>query len=153
LRLLVHAKTEVFAAVADFAMSSDEHKAFDFILVRTMAPREVVCLLLSRFPTTRDLVCPDEYCFEEPIRVYDSFAGIVIERSDNPEFLQSVALFIDEIAESKDRLIKDVLIANLLEGIAANAQVARMISRSISPRSRSLLYEVESKVYGREPMG
>jgi len=38
-----------------------------------MTPRQVVCLLLSRFPTMRDLVCPDEYGFEEPTRVYDSF--------------------------------------------------------------------------------
>jgi hypothetical protein len=54
-------------------MSSDEHEAVDFPLVRTMTPRQVVCLLLSRFPTMRDLVCPDEYGFEEPTRVYDSF--------------------------------------------------------------------------------
>ena len=52
-------------------MSSDEHKAVDFILVRTMTPREVVYLLLNRFPTIRDLVCPDEDCFEAPTIVYD----------------------------------------------------------------------------------
>jgi hypothetical protein len=63
-------------------MGSDKDKAVDFILVRTMTPRQVVRLLLSRFPTTRDLVCPDEDCFELPIIVYDSFARIVIERSD-----------------------------------------------------------------------
>lgn len=131
-------------------MSSDEHKAVDFILVRTMTPRQAVSLLLSRFPTTRDLVCPDEDCFETPTIVYDSFAKIVIERSDNPGFIQSVACFIDELAESKDRLIKDILSACLLEGIAVNAQVARMISRSISPRSSSLLHEVETKIYGRD---
>ena len=132
-------------------MSSDKHKAVDFLLVRTMTPRQVVCLLSSRFPTMRDLVCPDEYCFEEPTRVYDSFARIVIERSDDPGFIESVALFIDELAESKDPLIKEVLISSLSEGIAVNAQLARMISRSISPQSRSLLHEVESKIYGRAP--
>src|SRR5271170_1506738 len=97
--------------VADFAMSSDEHKAVDFIVVRTMTPREVVSLLLSRFPTTRDLVCPDEYCFELTTVVYDSFAKIVRERSDDSRFIQSVAFFIDELAESKDPLIKEVLIS------------------------------------------
>jgi hypothetical protein len=70
-------------------MSSDEHKAVDFLLVRTMTPRQVVCLLLSRFPAMRDLVCPDEDCFEQPTRVYDSFARIVIERSDDPGFIES----------------------------------------------------------------
>jgi hypothetical protein len=101
----------------------------------------------------RDLVCPDEYCFEEPTRVYDSFASIVIERSDDPGFVQSVAFFIDELAERNDPLIKDILSASLLEGIAVNARVARMISRSISPQSRRLLQEVESKIYGRVPTG
>jgi hypothetical protein len=134
-------------------MSSDEHKAVDFILVRTMTPREVVCLLLNRFPTIRDLVCPNEDSFEDPFRVYDSFARVVIERSNDSGFIQSVALFIDELAKSKDPLTKDVLFASLLEGIADNAQVARMISRKINPHSRSLLHEVESKIYGRAPMG
>lgn len=134
-------------------MSSDEHKAVDFLLVRTMTPRQVVCLLLSRFSAMRDLVCPDEDCFEQPTRVYDSLARIVIERSDDPGFIESVALFIDELAESNNPLIKEVLISSLLEGIAVNAQLARMISRSVSPQSGSLLQEVESKIYGRAPMG
>jgi hypothetical protein len=132
-------------------MSSDRDREVDFILVRTMTPREVVCLLLSKFPALRDLVCPDEYCFEEPTRVYDSFARIVLERSDDPGFIQSVVLFIDELSESKDPLIYEVLISSLLEGIAVNAQIARMISRTVSPQSRSLLHEVESKIYGRAP--
>jgi hypothetical protein len=131
-------------------MSSDKDKVVDFLLVPTMTPHQVVSLLLSRYPTMRDLVCPDEHCFEEPTRVYDSFARIVIERSYDPGFIQSVAFFIDELAERKETLIKDILSASLFEGIAENAQVARMISRSISPRSRSLLHEVESKIYGRD---
>jgi hypothetical protein len=130
-------------------MSSDKDREVDFILVRTMTPREVVCLLLNRFPAMRDLVCPDEYCFELPTIVYDSFAKVVIERSGDPGFMQSVVPFIDELAESKDPLINEVLISCLLEGIAENEQVARMISRSISPKSRSLLHEVEINFYGR----
>jgi hypothetical protein len=133
-----------------FAMSSDEHKEVDFILVRTMTPREAVSLLLSRFPTMRELVCPDEYCFEEPTRVYDSFASIVVERSDDPGFIESVALFIDELAEIKGSLIRDLLSASLLEGIAGDAQLARVFSRRISPRSRSLLHEVERDFYLRD---
>ena len=83
----------------------------------------------------RDLVCLDEDCFEEPTRVYDSFARIVRERSDDPVFIESVVQFIDELAERKDPLIREVLLSSLLEGIAENAQLARMISRSISPQS------------------
>jgi hypothetical protein len=134
-------------------MSSDKETTADFILVRTMTPREVVCLLLSRFPTMRELVCPDEDSFEEPTCVYDSFAKIVRERSNDPGFMKSVVQFIDELAESKDALIRQVLLSSLLEGIAENAQLAQTISPRISPQSRSLLEEVESKFYGRTPLG
>ena len=134
-------------------MSSDTNKEVNFILVRTMTPRELVSLLLSRFPATRDLVCPDEGCFEMQSVVYDSFAEIVRERSDDPAFIQSVALFIDDLADKREPLVTEVLLSSLLEGIAVDEQLARMISRIISPQSRSLLHQVESNFYGREPMG
>src|ERR1039457_5097848 len=132
-------------------MSSDKDREVNFVLVRTMKDRELVCLLLDRFPNIRDLVCPDEDCFELATIVYDSFARIVIQRSGDPGFIQSVVWFIDELAEGKDPLIYEVLMSSLLEGIAENEQVARMISRKINPDSRSLLHEVESKFYGRTP--
>ena len=52
--------------------------------------------------------------FEEPTRVYDSFARVVIERSYDLDLIQSVVRFIDELAERNDPLIKDVLISSLL---------------------------------------
>jgi hypothetical protein len=130
-------------------MTSDRDREVDFVLVRTMNDRELVCLLLDRFPNVRDLLCPDEDCFDLSAIVYDSFARIVIQRSDDPGFIQSVALFIDELAESKGSLVYEVLMSCLLEGIAADEQVARTMSRKINPHSRSLLHEVESKFYGR----
>ena len=134
-------------------MSLDKHKdkTVDFVLVRTMTDRELVCLLLDRFPSVRDLLCPDEDCFDLSTVVYDSFARIVIQRSNDPGFIQSVVLFIDELAESKSSLVQEVLITCLLEGIAADEKVARMIERTMTPHSRSLLHEVETKIYGRAP--
>jgi hypothetical protein len=104
---------------------------------------------VGQVPNIRDLVCPDEDCFELATIVYDSFARIVIQRSDDPGFIQSVVLFIDELAENKSSLVQEVLITCLLEGIAADEQVARLIERTMTSHSRSLLHEVESKVYGR----
>jgi hypothetical protein len=135
----------------EFRMSSDKDREVNFVLVRTMKDRELVCLLLDRFPNIRDLVCPDEDCFELATIVYDSFARIVIQRSDDPGFIQSVVLFIDELAENKSSLVQEVLITCLLEGIAADEQVARLIERTMTSHSRSLLHEVESKFYGRTP--
>ena len=132
-------------------MDQDKDKRVNFVIVHTMTDREVVCLLLDRFPDVRDRVCPEEYYFELPTVVYDTFATIVLERADDPEFIQSVVLFINELAESKDRSLKEVLIVCVLEGIAQNERVARMISRMISPQSRSLLHKVERDFYGRTP--
>ena len=134
-------------------MSLDKDKTVNFVLVRTMKDRELVCLLLDRFPNIRDLVCPDEDCFELATIVYDSFARIVIQRSDDPGFIQSVVLFINELAENKSSLVQDVLTTCLLEGIAVNEQVARMMERTMTPHSKSLLHEVESNFYGRAPKG
>ena len=132
-------------------MDQDKDKTVNFVIVPTMTEREVVDLLLNRFPDVRDRVCPEEYYFELPTVVYDSLATIAVERADDPGFMQSVALFIDELAESKDRLLQEVLIVSLLEGIAENEQVARVVSRMISPRSKSLLHEVERDFYHRKP--
>jgi hypothetical protein len=130
-------------------MSSDKNKEVDFVLVHRMTDRELVCLLLDRFPNVRDLLCPGEDCFDLPAVAYGSFARIVIQRSGDPRFIQSVVLFIDELAESKSSLVQEVLITCLLEGIAEDEKVARMIESTMTPHSRSLLHEAEAKIYGR----
>ena len=132
-------------------MDQDKEKTVNFVIVPTLTESEVVDLLLNRFPDVRDRVCPEEYYFELPTVVYDSFAAIVLEGVDDARFIQSVAFFIDELAENKDRSVQEVLIVCVLEGIAQNEQVARMISRMISPRSRSLLHQVERDFYHRTP--
>ncbi len=133
-------------------MNSDNRKEVDFVLVRTMTPREVVRLLLDRFPQDRNLVCPDYAPSDDPFGAYDRFARLVIERSGDSTFIQLVALFIDELAMSKDWLVDNVLRASLLEGIANNGKVARIISRHLSPHSRNILHQVESDFYGRHQM-
>jgi hypothetical protein len=130
-------------------MNPDNNNEVNFVLVRSMGDRELVGLLLNRFPDVRDFLCPDEDCFDLPAVVYDSFARIVIQRSGDPRFIQSVVLFIDELAKNKNSLVQEVLITCLLEGIAADEKVARMIERTMTPHSRSLFHEVEVKIYGR----
>ena len=83
-----------------------------------MTSRELVCLLLERFPDVREVVC-DEDCFDLSTIVYDSFARIVIQRSDDAGFMQAVGSFIDELAESEGALVREVLTSCLLEGIAS----------------------------------
>jgi hypothetical protein len=72
----------------------------------------------------RDLICPDEECFEKPNRVYDSFAAEVVRRVDDCNLFESAIRSINDIAESKDPLLSTVLVISLLESIAADPDVA-----------------------------
>jgi hypothetical protein len=130
-------------------MGKAEKASPNFVLVPMMTPREVVSLLLGRFPAMRDLVCPDEDCFNEPTRVYDSFAAEVVRKVDDRELFKSVIRFIDDIAESKDPLLSTVLVISLLEGIAADPDVARRVSSAVGETARMLLRDVERKIYHR----
>jgi len=77
-----------------------------------MTPREVDSVLWSRFRTMRDLICPDEECFEKPNRVYDSFAAEVVRRVDDCNLFESAIRSINDIAESKDPLLSTVLVSS-----------------------------------------
>jgi hypothetical protein len=130
-------------------MEKDEKNVPDFVIVPTMTPREVVSLLLDRFPAMRDLICPDEDSFNLPTCVYDSFATEVVRRVDDRDFFSAVVQFIDDVAESKDPHLRNVLVVCLLEGVAADPQVARRFSGAVGEAARGLLRDVERDFYHR----
>jgi hypothetical protein len=131
-------------------MGETKKEDVNFVIVPTMTSREVVSLLLDRFPALRDVVCPDEESLKLATCVYDSFAAEVIKGVDDREFLESVIAFINDIAESTDRLLREVLVVDLLEGIAANPEVARKVSRVVGEEARRLLRDVEKNFYDRD---
>ncbi len=112
-------------------MGEAEKDGVNFVIVPTMTPHEVVSLLLGRFPAMRDLICPDEDCLDLPTVVYDSFATEVVRRVDDGDLFDSVIRFIDDIAESKDRLLNNVLVVCLLEGLASDPDIARRVSGAV----------------------
>lgn len=130
-------------------MGEAEKEGVNFVIVPTMTPREVVSLLLDRFPAMRDRICPDENCFELPTCVYDSFASEVVRRVDDHDLFESVIRFIDDIAESKDPLLSNVLYVCILEGLASDPDVARRVSAAVAETARGLLREVERNFYHR----
>jgi hypothetical protein len=130
-------------------MGDTEKEGVNFVLVPTMTPREVVSLLLGRFPAMRDLICPDEDCFDLPTVVYDSFATEVVRRVDDRDLFNSVIRFIDDIAESRDPLLNNVLVVCLLEGIASDPDIARRVSGAVGETARTLLRDVERNFYHR----
>lgn len=130
-------------------MEEVKKREVNFVLVPTMTPREAVSLLLSRFPAMQNIICPDEDCFEQPTRAYDSFATEVVKRADDSQFLDSVGHFINDASEKKDPVLRDALIASLLEGIASDTKVTRRLYDVLSVNARKLLRDVERKIYGR----
>ena len=121
----------------------------NFVVVPTMTEHDVISLLLNRFPAMRDLLCADEESRDLATCVYDRFAAEVVRGAGDREFFASVIRFIDDIAEGRDTLLRTVLEMDLLEGIAADADVAQKVSDAVGDTARRLLHDVERKTYGR----
>ena len=130
-------------------MGEADKEGPNFIIVPRMTDREAVSLLLSRFPAMRDLPCGVEDCLDLSTVVYGSFTSEVLRRSDDSALLESVVQFINEIAESKDRLLRNLLDDCLLDGIASSPDVAGKISGALSEKARELLRNVERNFYHR----
>jgi len=130
-------------------MGEAEKENVNFVIVPRMTSREVVSLLLERFPAMRERICPDEEDFDLATCVYDSFATEVVRRVDDHEVFKSVIRFIDDIAESKDPTLRNVLEVCILEGIAADPDVARRVSGAVGENARRLLRDVERDFYHR----
>lgn len=122
----------------------------DFILNKSKTATEVVALLLERFPDLREVVdSADELELAEPFHAYECFASEIQRRIQQREFLEAAAQFINELTESNDPLIRDVLVTSVFERIAEDKETARKIALHIGQKANSLLEDVESKIYKR----
>ena len=96
----------------------------NFIIRRTMQPEEAVQLLLQRFPWLRELGDSDaELIRFGPYYAYGVFAREANRRVEDSEFLQSLASFVDELAESADRLLEDLVVIEIFEEAAGHPLV------------------------------
>jgi hypothetical protein len=125
----------------------------DFVIVRTKTPEEIVGLLLERFPAFGVSVGVDDLDFAAPFLAYERFASYVRARSENRDLLSAIGKFTDELASMKDPLVGALLVTGLLESIAEDADVAQKIAITVGDQARSLLIEVEKKIYGRYDSG
>jgi hypothetical protein len=116
----------------------------DFVLSGTKTPAEVVALLLDRFPGICELVeSPDELLLAPPFHAYECFASQIHSRIDDQAFLRSVGTFINELAQSDDPLIGDVLVTSVLESVAEDPAVAEKIAAQIDENARALLRDAQ----------
>jgi hypothetical protein len=130
-------------------VSSEQPPEQGWVLRRSRSSEKVVSILLRRFRSIADLLCQDEANYSYPFYVYDKFAVEVIKRIRDKSFMEEVGTFVDDLAESTDPLVRDVLVVSLLEGIASDAEAARVLKNVIRSDAKALLFDVEAKMYGR----
>jgi hypothetical protein len=109
--------------------------------------RDAVSLLVSRFPALRETVDKDSL-WTSPHIAYGLLATDLLEEGTTSS-LNEVAQFVDELASSGDSLLEELLIVDLLEGIAQDANLARRLRAKIGPKSATLLERVEREFFGR----
>ena len=115
-----------------------------------MTPADAVTLLINRFPAVRERVDQPDDLFEMPHVTYGLLATDVLENSNDEVLLDRVAKFIDELANSGDELLEELLVIDVLEGIAQQPNVASRLKMRITPRAASLFERVEREYFGRQ---
>jgi hypothetical protein len=87
-----------------------------------MDAETAVLRLVDRFPEVLARVDPPQDAFTaSPYLAYGLFAQEVVERKEDDEFLNHASAFMNELAESEDALLEEVLVVSVLERIAEDA--------------------------------
>src|SRR5262249_46287941 len=110
-----------------------------------------VAFLLERFPMVRSLVESEEdLSFAGPYTAYELLADEVLKRFTDEDFMCSIGRFIDDLAESNDHTLTDVLAVSLLEGIASDPGATTVVKQHIGPKAQTVLTQIETEIYGRQ---
>ncbi len=122
----------------------------NFIIRKTWTPIEAVSLLIRRFPVVLDLgESESELKQVGPYYAYANFAGRILPDLSDKSVRNSVVKFIDELAESQDSLLEDVLITSVLEKIAEDPERSHEIRLELQQKGAELLRKVEEEMFGR----
>lgn len=116
----------------------------------TVEATDAIALLVGRFPALQRTVHEDDL-LESPHIAYGLLATEVLENSSDELLLNEAARFIDDLANSGDSLLEELLVIDVLEGIAQDPDVARTLKARINPKSTAFLERVEREFFGRSP--
>ena len=115
-----------------------------------MTASDAVSLLLEKFPMMLQLVeSPDDLLIAAPFHAYESFASEIERKLHDKAFLDSAASFINELAESGDPLLENVVTVSVLERLASDPSIAAEIKRYIGTRARDWMKRIERELFGR----
>jgi hypothetical protein len=109
-----------------------------------------IVLLVDRFPEVLARVeAPQDAFMAPPYLAYELFAEEVVARREDDAFLNKASGFIDELAESGDSLLEEVLVVSVLEHIAQDVSVADKLKTKLRERARGMMKKVEAEYFGR----
>lgn len=109
-----------------------------------------VTLLVDRFPEVLARVdSPQDAFTASPYMAYGLFAQEIVEKNEDDAFLKKASGFINELAESRDSLLEEVLVVSVLERIAEDVYLADKMKAQLGDKARSLMTRVETEYFGR----
>src|SRR3989442_15834155 len=107
-----------------------------------MTGTEAVALLMERFPALKEKVGDPNDLFEMPHVTYGLLATELVENSADEGLLDAASRFINDLANSGDSLLEELLVIDILEGLAQDPDLARRISGRINPKAAAFLERV-----------
>ena len=116
-----------------------------------MTGTEAVTLLVKRFPVVKDRVDDPNDLFETPHVTYGLLATEVLENVQDQGLFKDLCKFIDELANSGDDLLEELLVIDVLEGLAQNPELAARVGSCVSPKALEFLTKVEREFFRRHP--
>src|SRR6266540_1264612 len=108
-----------------------------------MTGQEAVTLLVERFPVIKQRVDDPKDLFETPHVTYGLLATEALGNVQNQGLFQDLCRFIDELANSGDDLLEELLVIDVLEGIAQDPELAARVGSCVSPKALEFLTRVE----------
>ena len=107
-------------------------------------------ILRARFPEPSEhFGTPDEPEPGDPYVSYGLLAEEALQRRDDQAFLDHVFAFINELADSGDHLLEDLLFLSVLESLAQNPEFAASLYPKITVKAQKGLRLIERRYYGR----
>ena len=114
-----------------------------------MTDEEAILLLLTRFPGLRQKIDDPEDLVGSPHYVYGLLANEVLENRTDEDLLNATCGFIDELANSGNGLLEELLVVDVLEGLAEDPALTRNLKTRISTKAAAFLDRIEREYFGR----
>lgn len=116
-----------------------------------MTDEDAISLLVTRFPILRTKIDDPEDLVTGPHYAYSLLANEILENRNDEELLKAASAFINELANSGNGLLEELLVVDVLEGLAENPDLARHFAERVGPKAATLLERVEREYFGRNP--